>query len=156
MVYVVVNDADETVIDYQSAIRFAGEPLLKLNNIKSEYIQACIDREMDFPTGLSLADGQGVAMPHGDSSFVNEDSISVVRLSNPITFGLMEDKKQKVKVALVFNLALSSGEQHIKVLKKVIALFQDESFMKKSLADSHKNIAREIKERLDSDELRVE
>ena len=38
MVYVVVNDADETVKDYQSAIRFAGEALLKVNNIKSDYI----------------------------------------------------------------------------------------------------------------------
>ncbi|MCF0240367.1 MAG: PTS sugar transporter subunit IIA, partial [Streptococcus gallolyticus] len=41
MVYVVVNDADETVNDYQSAIRFAGEALLEVNNIKSDYIQAC-------------------------------------------------------------------------------------------------------------------
>ncbi|KAA9310390.1 PTS sugar transporter subunit IIA [Streptococcus anginosus] len=150
MVYVVVNDADETVKDYQSAIRFAGEALLKVNNIKSDYIQACIDREVDFPTGLSLASGQGVAMPHGNSDFVTEDSVSVVRLSEPVVFGLMEDKNQKVGVTLVFNLALSSGKQHMAVLRKVIALFQDDVFIKKCQKNSVEEVASNIKAKLDS------
>lgn len=89
-------------------------------------------------------------MPHGNSDFVTEDSVSVVRLSEPVVFGLMEDKNQKVGVTLVFNLALSSGKQHIAVLRKVIALFQDDVFIKKCQKNSVEEVASNIKAKLDS------
>ena len=56
--------------------------------------------------------------------------MSVVRAKNPIEFGRMEDKDQKVNCSLIFNLALASGQQHLSILRKLIGLFQDEAFVK--------------------------
>lgn len=124
-----VNSAEDSINTYEGVIRLAGQALVDAGNIDPKYIDACIAREVDFPTGLQLADGQGIAMPHGDSDFVEKDSLSVVRTANDIAFGRMEDKDQQVACRLIFNLALASGQQHITVLRKLIGLFQDEAFI---------------------------
>lgn len=123
------TDAGEDISTYHEAIRFAGNILIKQGLIEPQYIDACIDREVDFPTGLLLESGLGVAMPHGNSNFVNDDSISVVRTLRPITFGRMEDKSLTVDCHLIFNLALASGENHLTILRKLIRLFQDTEFI---------------------------
>lgn len=125
-----VNDAANDVKNYQEAIQLSGGKLAEAGMIDPQYIDACIDRETDFPTGLLLADGEGIAMPHGNSDLVKKDSLSVVRAEDPIEFGRMEDKDQKVNCSLIFNLALASGQQHLSILRKLIGLFQDEAFVK--------------------------
>ena len=104
---VIVSNGQDTITTYQEAIRTAGEKLVEKGNIDAKYIDACIEREIDFPTGLLLANGDGIAIPHGR----------------------MEDKDLKVGCSLVFNLALASGNQHIGILRKLIGLFQDEEFV---------------------------
>lgn len=143
-----VNSAEASVNTYEAVIRLAGQSLVDGGNIDSKYIEACIAREVDFPTGLQLADGQGIAMPHGDSDFVKKDSLSVVRTKKDVLFGRMEDKDQKVACRLVFNLALASGQQHITVLRKLIGLFQDEAFIAACQSLSDEETADYIKMRL--------
>lgn len=126
---VIVSDGQDMITTYQEAIRTVGEKLVEKGNIDAKYIDACIEREIDFPTGLLLANGDGIAIPHGNSDLVNKDSISVVRVKNTVEFGRMEDKDLKVSCSLVFNLALASGNQHIGILRKLIGLFQDEEFV---------------------------
>ncbi|WEV40298.1 PTS sugar transporter subunit IIA [Lactobacillus sp. ESL0681] len=128
-VEIFVKDADKSVNSYQDAIQFAGNLMLQSANIDAKYIDACIDREVDFPTGLLLQNGSGVAMPHGDAKLVRHDSVSLVRIPQGVEFGKMEDKDQKVKCSLVFNLALTSGEKHITVLRKLVSSFQNPSFI---------------------------
>lgn len=143
-----INSADESVDTYEEVIRLAGQALVEAGNIDPKYIDACIAREVDFPTGLLLADGQGIAMPHGDSDFVKKDSLSVVRTQKDVAFGRMEDKDQKVACRLVFNLALASGQQHITVLRKLIGLFQEEAFITACQSLSDEETADYIKKRL--------
>ena len=73
---VIVSNGQDTITTYQEAIRTAGEKLVEKGNIDAKYIDACIEREIDFPTGLLLANGDGIAIPHGNSDLVNKDSIS--------------------------------------------------------------------------------
>lgn len=127
---ILVSDAPDTVTTYQEGIEEAGGKLVEKGNIDSAYIEACIDRELNFPTGLLLANGEGIAIPHGNSDLVKKNSISVVRLQKAVEFGRMEDKDLKVPCSLIFNLALASGEQHISVLRKLIGQFQDEEFVR--------------------------
>lgn len=126
---IIVSEETSGIKTYQEAIRMTGGKMVEKGTIQPEYIDACIEREIDFPTGLLLASGEGIAMPHGNSDLVNESSISVLRLNTPVEFGRMEDNSQKVACSLVFNLALGSGGQHINVLRKIIGLFQDEEFV---------------------------
>lgn len=128
-IQILVNNADDNVTNYQDAIRLAGKALLEKGYINADYIQACIARETDYPTGLLFANGSGIAIPHASAELVNQSSISVVRVKENVEFGLMEDASLKVGCNLVFNLALNSGEQHLTILRKLIRLFQDEVFV---------------------------
>lgn len=111
------------------AVQTAGMKLVNNGCVVKEFIKACTGREENYPTGLFLPFGKGVAMPHGESKFVNEDSISVVRTINPVTFHRMEDVNQTVDTQLIFNLALSSGQKHLQILRKLMQLFQNEEFI---------------------------
>ena len=127
---IIVSDAPSTIATYQEAIRAAGEKLVENENIDPAYIDACINREVDFPTGLLLANEEGIAIPHGRSDLVKKSGISVIRVKNAIDFGTMEDKDQKVACSLIFNLALASGDQQINILRKLTGLFQEDEFLK--------------------------
>lgn len=143
-----VTDASSDAMTYQDAIRLTGEKLVEEGLIDPAYIDACIDRETDFPTGLLLASGEGVAMPHGNSDLVIADSLSVARLPSGVAFGRTEDKDQKVECSLVFNLGLSSGQQHLSILRKLIGLFQNEDFIKNCQTGETEKVQRFIKEQL--------
>ena len=87
-----IGEDVQNVHSYQEAIKKAGEALVSSNAVTSKFSQACIDREADFPTGLLLPSGRGVAIPHGDSSLVKKSSISILRLDNMVDFGLFLEK----------------------------------------------------------------
>ncbi len=42
---ILVNDVDNSISDYQTAITFAGTQLLEKGYITAEYIDACLERE---------------------------------------------------------------------------------------------------------------
>lgn len=102
---ILVNDVDNSISDYQTAITFAGTQLLEKGYITAEYIDACLEREKSYPTGLMMANGQGIAIPHADYTLVNVNSISIVRFANDVTFGQMEDADLTVDCSIMFNLA---------------------------------------------------
>ncbi|RHW55308.1 PTS sugar transporter subunit IIA [Lactobacillus bombicola] len=124
-----VNEGTPDISTYQAAIKFAGLSMLKANGIYSQFSQACIKREKQFPTGLKLADGVGIAIPHGDSNLVKVSGISFVRLLKPVSFGLMEDAQQQIDCKFLFNLALAKGDEHLTVLRKLMKLFQSKEFI---------------------------
>ncbi len=76
---ILVNDVEETIADWRAAIEFAGQKLLEKDYITLEYIQACLVREKTYPTGLMMANGQGIAIPHADYTLVKTNSISCQR-----------------------------------------------------------------------------
>lgn len=129
--HILVHDLPEKVKIYQDAILASGGYLLEKNYITPEYITACIDREKDYPTGLLINSGIGIAIPHGNSQFVKSDSISLVRSSKGVIFGQMADASLKVTCQLIFNLALATSDQHLSILRRLVTLFQDESFVSK-------------------------
>lgn len=124
-----VTEGTSDVKTYQDAINLAGVKLNEAGAIKDGFSEACIDREKDFPTGLTLSTDLGIAIPHGNSKLVNNSSISFVRLAAPVDFGRMEDASQKVKCQFLFNLALAEGNQHLTTLQRLMKLFQDADFV---------------------------
>ena len=110
---ILVNDVDNSISDYQTAITFAGTQLL----------------EKSYPTGLMMANGQGIAIPHADYTLVNVNSISIVRFANDVTFGQMEDADLTVDCSIMFNLAFATSDQHMSILRRLFTLFQDNAFV---------------------------
>ena len=127
--HILVHDLDNSIKTYQEVINASGSYLLEKDYIQADYITACIDREKDYPTGLLMNNGIGIAIPHANYQLVKSDAISLVRSSKGVEFGQMEDSDLKVSYQLIFNLALSTSNQHLTILQRLFALFQDEIFV---------------------------
>ncbi len=127
--HILVHDLDNSIKTYQEVINASGSYLLEKDYIQADYITACIDREKDYPTGLLMSNGIGIAIPHANYQLVKSDAISLVRSSKCVEFGQMEDSDLKVSCQLIFNLALSTSNQHLTILQRLFALFQDEIFV---------------------------
>lgn len=127
--HILVHDLDNSIKTYQEVINASGSYLLEKDYIQADYITVCIDREKDYPTGLLMSNGIGIAIPHANYQLVKSDAISLVRSSKGVEFGQMEDSDLKVSCQLIFNLALSTSNQHLTILQRLFALFQDEIFV---------------------------
>lgn len=127
--HILIHDLDNSIKTYQEVINASGSYLLEKDYIQADYITACIDREKDYPTGLLMSNGIGIAIPHANYQLVKSDAISLVRSSKGVEFGQMEDSDLKVSCQLIFNLALSTSNQHLTILQRLFALFQDEIFV---------------------------
>ncbi len=126
---ILVSEAGEAVNSSAEAIHLAGAKLLEKDYIQPQYIQACLDREVNFPTGLKMANGEGIVIPHADYQLVKTNSISVLRFAQPVSFGQMEDADLTVDCGILFNLAFATSDQHLAVLRRLFTLFQDSAFV---------------------------
>ncbi|VEC01100.1 EIICBA-Mtl [Cedecea lapagei] len=126
---ILVNDVGQEIATCEQAITFAGKQLLERGYIQPEYISACLTREKSYPTGLMMANGEGLAIPHADYQLVNTNSISIVRFAKPIAFGQMEDADLTVKCSMLFNLAFATSDQHMAILRRLFTLFQEAEFV---------------------------
>ncbi len=57
---ILVNDVEGTIADWHVAIEFAGQKLLEKLHYARVYPVACLTREKTYPTGLLMANGQGL------------------------------------------------------------------------------------------------
>lgn len=112
----------ETVLDTIS------QRLFKNGYVKESYTQAIKDREGVFPTGLNTTT-YGIAIPHTDSKHVNEATIAVGILKQPVTFQEMGAEEVEVPVRLVFMLAIKEPDKQLETLQSVISLIENEEKM---------------------------
>lgn len=148
--YILVHDLDENIQTYQDAITASGTYLLNKKYINPEYITACINREKDYPTGLLMSNGLGIAIPHANYQLVNTNAISLVRSTTGIVFRQMEDSDLLVTCHLIFNLALPTSDQHLFTLKRLFTLFQNETFLTNCQHLSCEQVETFIKQQLNS------
>ena len=115
----------------QDAIQKLGKLLLEAGYIKAEYIEAVMEREKNFPTGIALA-GAAIAIPHATpEGMVLKDGIAVARLANKVEFHSMEDPDDTVEAELVFMLSVKDPGQHLDVLNALFTTFQNEDVVDK-------------------------
>lgn len=108
-----VNSAEEAITE-------AGNILLKEGVIESTYIEAMVDAYKKNGPYFVLA--PHIAIPHArPEDGVNEASVSLVRLEQPIEFG--HDSNDPVQ--MVFGLGASSNEEHLTLLRKLTTLLND-------------------------------
>ncbi|PTM58465.1 PTS sugar transporter subunit IIA [Desmospora activa] len=96
--------------------------------VKESYIQAVIEREHHYATGLPTQ-GISVAIPHTDKEHVNRKGLSVGVLHEPVDFVIMGERKQSTPVKLVFMLAVDESHPQLFLLQKLMGLFQDEELL---------------------------
>lgn len=110
----------------EDIIRQLGALLQANGFVKDTFVQAVIDREKAYPTGLQTSI-LGFAIPHTDTEHVNRPGIAVATLSRPVDFQAMGDPGTRVSVKIVMMLAISDPKAVVHVLRKVISILEDEA-----------------------------
>src|SRR5699024_3463589 len=113
--------------DRNDVLSILATELYDRGYVKDTYKDAIIQREKNNPTGLPTM-GVKVALPHTDTIHVNEPAIALGILEEPVIFEDM-GSGEELEVEIVFMLAVKNPSAQVKVLKKLIDLFQDSEFL---------------------------
>ena len=117
---VIVSMQAENAAD---AIAQLGTRLQTGGFVKDSWIQATIERERTFATGLPTLE-IGVAIPHADVEHVLQQTIAVGVLEKPVEFGEMGSPDSTVPVRIVCALAVARSESLITLLQQLMEIFQ--------------------------------
>ena len=152
------TELEETLIftgmkarNWQEVLRKTGAVLQEKGYAKDSYIDALIQREIKYPTGINMGE-TGVAIPHTDPDKVMKEGIVIAVLDDPVAFGQMGTEQGTVMVKLVFVLAIKEPGSQVERLKQMMQLLRDREVLEwlKNASDSRSviNIIREKEESL--------
>ena len=120
----IINPALDAASDVD-AIKKVGGILQSAGYVNSAYIDAVIEREGNFPTGLQLLTS-AIAIPHATpEGNVLKNGIAVAKLNKPVKFHSMENPDETVEAKFVFLLALKDSGQHLAILREMFTSFQN-------------------------------
>mgnify|MGYP000283944104 CR=1 FL=1 len=100
--------------------------------VKKSFLDAIIEREKTFPTGLSL-NKYNVAIPHTDPKHVIKPAVAVATLKKPVVFKNMGDPLESVNVSIVFMIALNQSHSQVEALQQMIQLIQNDRLLEKMI-----------------------
>ncbi|WP_337017911.1 PTS sugar transporter subunit IIA [Oceanobacillus massiliensis] len=113
--------------------------------VKPSFIQAIINREGEFATGLPTA-GVSVAIPHTDVEHVNQKTISIAVLKDPVDFVIMGDDSETTPVQIVFMLAMDEPHSQLSLLQRLMQVFQNEEVLKELASQTDKTAIKNLME----------
>lgn len=116
--------------DYEEMIAFLGKKMEEQGYVKPSYTSAVLEREKGFPTGLQMGD-YGIAIPHTDREHVYQSALAIATLASPIEVRSMINPEDKVQVSLVILMAVEDPDGQVKMLSKLMGLFQDVETLKR-------------------------
>ena len=105
-----------------------GAAFIREGLCKESYINALINRESEFPTGIDI-DGFGIAIPHTDVSHVNESGIGIATLRKPVKFIQMGTDDEEVETRVVVMLAVDNPQKHLSTLQSILEVLQDKNVL---------------------------
>lgn len=135
-------------VDFTEVLQQMGENLVQHQYVKDSFIPAIIEREQAFATGLPTA-GVSVAIPHTDAFHVNQKTISIATLKNPVDFVIMGEERETTPVQIVFMLAMDEPHSQLKLLQDLMKIFQESAFLDQLLQTNHvKEIKKQVADKL--------
>ena len=128
-----------------------GGLLVSEGYCKSSYVQALIEREKDFPTGINMGN-MGIAIPHTDREHVIKGAVAIGVLKEPVHFYQMGTNDENVEAKLIFMLAVKDPKEHLVFLQRILMVLQDQEVLKQLIETKNKqeiiNIIKEKEEQL--------
>ena len=128
-----------------------GGLLVSEGYCKSSYVQALIEREKDFPTGINMGN-IGIAIPHTDKEHVIKGAVAIGVLKEPVHFYQMGTNDENVEAKLIFILAVKDPKEHLVFLQRILMVLQDQEVLKQLIETKNKqeiiNIIKEKEEQL--------
>jgi len=117
--------------DDETVLRELSDHAVAADLADPAYVDALLEREEDYPTGLSIPgeDGHlGIAIPHADPDHVNRQAVIVGLPEETATFRSMDDKDEEIEVDVVVLLLVTETEGYSAFLSNLTKLFQDDDF----------------------------
>lgn len=112
---------DLEVENYEDLFRKMNEFFLKRNYVNEGYLDAILEREKKYPTGLNFG-AYSVAIPHTDHKYIISQNIVFVRLKEYIKFAEMGNGENEFDVKIVFMLLIKKGDDQIETLLKLMKI----------------------------------
>lgn len=103
-------------------IRALGERLQAAGFVKASYVDAAVDREKVYPTGLPTP--EPIALPHTDVVHCLKPALAVGLLAQPVAFQMMGDPSQTVATRTVFALSVVDPQRQVQILARLIKFCQ--------------------------------
>jgi len=113
----------------EEALTTMAAYLVKLGYCKSSFVQAILDREASYPSGLPMQ-GINIAIPHTDAVHVKKSAMLFARLRAPVEFKSMGDPSETLQVSLISMFALKEKKRIGDLLEAFITVYQDPTFLK--------------------------
>lgn len=109
----------------EEALRFMANRFVEAGVGKQSYPDAIVEREKNYPTALP-ATAFDIAVPHTFAEHVNEAAMGVCVLKKPVEFRQMGTPDIVLYPQVLFMLAITDPKDQIAILRKIMALIQDE------------------------------
>lgn len=110
--------------DQEDLFTQAYQRLLKEGLVADGFLDQVIEREEDYPTGLSSqnlgADLPNLAFPHTEGIFVKKDRLVPIKLLKPVTFHSMVDPQVSLPVGFCFMLLDDKADGQAKLLSQTM------------------------------------
>lgn len=113
----------------EEVLKLLAENLYEKGYVKEEYIQAIQEREKEYPTGLPSS-APGIAIPHANYEMVNQTTLAVATLQEPVEFQNMEAKKVALPIQIVIMMAIGEPHGQVEMLQKIVTIIQNEPLRK--------------------------
>lgn len=123
-----ILDAD--VGTAEECIRLSGQMFLEKGYVKEPYIQAVVDREKEYPTGLPGKE-IAIAIPHTGNTYVNMPAVGVIIPKRPVKFCAMGTKDQWCECEVIIPLVIKDSDMQINMLKQMMKIIQNGELLKR-------------------------
>jgi len=112
----------------EEAITKLSNLLLEQGYVKDSFVQAVLEREKVFATGLPTVNVK-VAIPHTDVEHVIRPALAVGILKEPVEFQEMGSPENTIQAEIIFLLAMTDPQAQLSLLQKLVQLFQTEGLL---------------------------
>lgn len=114
----------------ENALQFIGNAMISEGYVTTDYVWALTERERKFPTGLDIH-GTGVAIPHTDAAYVNQEGIAIASLKRPVDFRQMGEENTWIPVQLIFLLMVPCDKGQVDWIQRMLTIIQDTSVLER-------------------------
>ena len=115
-------------LNSEDAIKTMAELLLKKGFVEEPFIEAILEREQHYPSGLPM-EGHKIAIPHTDATYVKKSALVFARLKDYVTFHVMGSPDETIKVRLISMFALREKKEIGDLLETLITMYQNNSLL---------------------------
>ena len=110
------------ISDAASALRVLAEAAVEQGYAEPSFVDAVLDREQTFPTGLPLP--LPTAIPHADAAHVRRPGLAALVPRKALPFGEMGRPGATVEVRLVLMLLVTRPQEQVTVLSRLLTVLQ--------------------------------